>query len=118
MTLPHSSSLRQSQRREQSAEQVALDQEDQLLQISHLSSQEEQGREAHCQLKEAPKISTSSLATRPWPQPVDLVYSDRGLVIYSEGTDCDLGYGIHYPVRHGQVENWVGYCGRLTVLGH
>lgn len=18
------------------------------------------------------------------------------------------GYGIHYPVRHGQVENWVG----------
>ena len=22
--------------------------------------------------------------------------------------DLDTGYGIHYPVRHGQVENWVG----------
>lgn len=23
--------------------------------------------------------------------------------------DCvdDIGYGIHYPIRHGQVENWV-----------
>ena len=20
----------------------------------------------------------------------------------------NVGYGIHYPVRHGQVENWVG----------
>ena len=23
--------------------------------------------------------------------------------------DCSdrLGYGIHYPIRHGQIENWV-----------
>lgn len=24
-------------------------------------------------------------------------------------TECIAGYGIHYPVRHGQVENWVGF---------
>ena len=92
-------------------EQVAQGLEGQLSQISHLSSQEGQGREAHCQLKEAPRTSTSLLVTKPWPRPMDLVCSKRGLIVYNEGADCGLGYGVHYPVRHGQVENWVGRCG-------
>ena len=34
-----------------------------------------------------------------------------------------LGYGIHYPVRHGQVENWVclldrAECYRSRLINH
>ena len=27
-----------------------------------------------------------------------------------------LGYGIHYPIRHGQVENWVNSLAPARVL--
>jgi hypothetical protein len=58
---------------------------------------------------------TSSLAMKLWQPPLDPVraYDEgnsaekRGWIIGKITPLTGKGYGIHYPIRHGQIENWV-----------
>ena len=69
------------------------------------SSLREQVLEALCLQKEGLRISISSLEMRRWLQRAGLVWM-RNRKAHGSGLTA-VGYGIHYPVRHGQVENWV-----------
>jgi hypothetical protein len=54
--------------------------------------------------KEALKISTFTLEMKPLPlQPAQVCSC-----AISSNLANKSGYGIHYPIRHGQIENWVG----------
>lgn len=44
---------------------------------------------------------------RRWQQQADPVWWGFNWGQVAQNTDGWQGYGIHYPVRHGQVENWV-----------
>lgn len=60
-----------------------------------------------CPRREELRTWISLLETRHWLPRVDLVMKKKW-----DGFDSKLtrvGYGIHYPVRHGQVENWVRF---------
>ena len=83
---------------------MALDLEGQPLQTSRHSLLGERVLVAPCLRKEAPRIWISLLETRRWLQRVGLV-REKSMIISS--VLITVGYGIHYPVRHGQVENWV-----------
>ena len=84
---------------------MALVLEDRPLRISPRSSLGEQDLAAPCLRSEGLRTWIFLLEMRHWLQRVDLVYKRAWAGVSVELTA--LGYGIHYPVRHGQVENWV-----------
>ena len=84
---------------------MALGLEDQPSPTNLPSSLEEPDLVALCPQKEGLRISISSLEMRRWLQRAGLVWM-RNRKAHGSGLTT-VGYGIHYPVRHGQVENWV-----------
>ena len=56
--------------------------------------------------REERKTLTFSSATRRSQQQVDQVGKEYDNI--TEQSLTGVGYGIHYPIRHGQIENWVG----------
>lgn len=106
MTLLHSFSLQQSQRKAQVVVQAALDRADQRLQTNLLSSLVVQALVATSPASEAPKIWISLSGTKHWRQPVDLVclilvnsvgmgsrIEELGSLMYIQDMACTTLYG-------------------------
>lgn len=68
--------------------------------------------EVICLKKEVLKILISSLVMKHWRLQMDLVSTNLFLVFinvfFSQRLTYffHLDYGLNYPIRHGQVENW------------
>lgn len=89
------------------------DRADQQSQISLHFLQEERVLEGPWLQKGELKILTFLSGTKPWQLPADQVRFLHLVDIQEMSSNDMIGYGIHYPVRHGLVENWV----RKSLLG-
>jgi hypothetical protein len=86
---------------------LMLAREDQQLHRSLQNSQAVLDPEGSSQRSAGQKTWTTLSAMRRWLPQMEVVSAETETPQVLISTDMGLGYGINYPIRHGQIENWV-----------